>query len=296
MRDDNHEDLRSNHKWAWTLIDPHEARFTRDGFEVISARLDPELISELKREIDAFVSAYDIEGEQQILRRDHQDRGDLETFLRSATQVHGFLEVEALNEHGALRVPRAQALNKLGHALHDHLPAFQKLARSRATRAAFSAAGFAETEIDQSMVIFKSPHIGGDVRWHQDATYLRTCPSRVLGVWFALEDATRENGCLWMAPGHHHSPLRERYVVDWQTRTGQLETLNTSPWPEDAESIPVEVEAGQIVIFHDHMPHRSSPNHSDSSRVAVTLHGHERSAQWLKENWLHRGDLEPFVI
>jgi phytanoyl-CoA hydroxylase len=202
------------------LIDPAEARFERDGFEILSDRLAPNLIQELTLEINEFIDSYDIEGEQQILRRDHEDRGNLETFLRSATRVHGFLEAEAIDEHGSLRVPRAYALNKLGHALHDHLPAFNKLARSAITRAAFTAGGFSEAEIDQSMVIFKPPHIGGDVQWHQDATYLRTTPSRVLGVWFALEDATKENGCLWMAPGQHRSPLRERYVVDWQTRNG----------------------------------------------------------------------------
>lgn len=41
---------------------------------------------------------------------------------------------------------------------------------------------------------------------HQDATFLHTEPlGRVLGFWIALEDATRENGCLWFIPGSHTS-------------------------------------------------------------------------------------------
>ena len=40
---------------------------------------------------------------------------------------------------------------------------------------------------------------------HQDATFLMTNPSKVLGVWIALEDATKENACLWFIPGSHRS-------------------------------------------------------------------------------------------
>jgi len=38
---------------------------------------------------------------------------------------------------------------------------------------------------------------------HQDATYLACKPPRIVGVWFALEDATVDNGCLWFIPGSH---------------------------------------------------------------------------------------------
>ena len=46
------------------------------------------------------------------------------------------------------------------------------------------------------MYIFKQPHIGGEVGCHQDATFLYTDPITVTGFWFAIEDATLENGCL----------------------------------------------------------------------------------------------------
>ncbi len=37
-----------------------------------------------------------------------------------------------------------------------------------------------------------------------------------------------------------------------------LPTLDKTPWPGRDEAIAVEVPAGSIVIFHDHMPHYSS--------------------------------------
>lgn len=278
------------------LINIKDAQFERDGFEVLTQRLSPQLIARLNADIDRFIDHYDIEGEQQVFRTDHRDRGNTETFFRSASCVHGFLEAEAIDEQGELKVPRREALNKLGHALHDFLPAFQELANSEITRTAFTVGCLGEVSVDQSMVIFKPPHIGGDVRWHQDASYLLSSPSRVVGVWFALEDATRENGCLWMAPGKHRSPLREKYIVDWEKRKGELLVIDDTPWPDEGEAIPIEVEAGQVVVFHDHMPHRSFSNRSALSRRAVTLHGHDCSSEWLRENWLHREGISPFMI
>ncbi len=53
----------------------------------------------------------------------------------------------------------------------------------------------------QSMYIFKQPSIGGVVVPHQDSTFIHTTPLSCVGLWWALEDATRDNGCLWAMPG-----------------------------------------------------------------------------------------------
>lgn len=270
--------------------------YERYGFAVI-----PQLIPQATRDalltsIHTLVSEYDFAGERSVFRTDDGDQGRDEVFFQSAYSVRGFLEAGALDEAGALRVPEDRALNKLGHALHDLIPAFTSLARSVEVREAFAIAGLAQAKLVQSMVIFKQPSIGGDVRWHQDASYLITNPSSVVGLWIALEDATLENGCLWMAPGAHQSPLRERYLVDWNRRSAELYPLDETPWPQEGEAIAVEVKAGDAVIFHDHMPHRSFANVSGRSRVAVTLHAHAPTSSWHPQNWLQRGALSDFLI
>lgn len=53
----------------------------------------------------------------------------------------------------------------------------------------------------QSMLIFKQPFVGGEVVPHQDSSFLATSPLSCVGIWLALEDATRDNGCLWALPG-----------------------------------------------------------------------------------------------
>jgi phytanoyl-CoA hydroxylase len=117
----------------------------------------------------------------------------------------------------------------------------------------------------------------------------------VTGLWVALEDATRENGCLWMQPGEHHSPLREIYQVDWKTRQGQLTDLDETPWAVD-KAVAVEAAAGSMVLFHDHMPHYSSVNRSSKSRHAFTLHVADSRAHWSAKNWLQRPNLEVFEL
>ena len=64
----------------------------------------------------------------------------------------------------------------------------------------------------------QQPHIGGEVAPHQDSTFLATRPASCLGLWWALEGAARDNGCLWVLRGSHKQGLQRRYYV----RDGEL--------------------------------------------------------------------------
>lgn len=81
------------------------------------------------------------------------------------------------------------------------------------------------------MYIFKNPHIGGDVQCHQDATFLHTDPVSVVGLWFALEDATIENGCMWALPGGHRGPLRKRFARRPDGRGTVMHVVDPAPLP-----------------------------------------------------------------
>ena len=212
-----------------------------------------------------------------------------ERLLASADQVHCFFEEEALDDEGRLRVPKAQSINKIGHALHDRDPFFDAFSHGPELAAVAQGLGLAQPQIWQSMVIFKQPHIGGEVGWHQDASFFVTEPLTVTTFWFALEDATLDNGCLWAEPGGHRGPrgvLRERYVAE----AGQLrmEQLSDLPWPGTAHAVPLPVEAGTLVVFHGLLPHYSAPNRSAKSRLAYTLHVTDGTARYAASNWLQR--------
>jgi phytanoyl-CoA hydroxylase len=217
--------------------------------------------------------------------------------------VHCFFEEEALDDQGRLLVPKAQSINKIGHALHDRDPVFQRFSHGAELAALGAQLGLARPQVWQSQVIFKQPRIGGEVGWHQDASFFATTPHSVLTFWFALEDATLDNGCLWVQPGGHRGAerergllrepgvLREQYVcVDRQLH---MRPLSDAPWPTMDQALALPVAAGTLVVFDGLLPHCSLANRSDKSRLAYTLHATEASAAYSPLNWLQRGPSLP---
>jgi phytanoyl-CoA hydroxylase len=135
------------------------------------------------------------------------------------------------------------------------------------------------------MYIFKQPEIGGEVVAHQDHTFLWTDPPSALGLWFALEDATVDNGCLWALPGGHAEPPRKRFH-----RAGAgtaFEVLDARPLPTDG-MVALEAAKGTCVVLHGLLPHRSGANRSPRSRQAYSLHLIDAAARYHPDNWLRR--------
>jgi len=97
------------------------------------------------------------------------------------------------------------ALNKAGHALHLRKgTAFYDYCFSDKLHSLLRELGWRDPVVPQSMYIFKQAVTGGAVNSHQDSTFLFTTPRQTcIGLWLALDDATLENGCLWVRPGSH---------------------------------------------------------------------------------------------
>ena len=68
----------------------------------------------------------------------------------------------------------------------------------------------------------QQPKIGGEVRPHQDSTFLRTSPPSVIGLWWALEDSTQQNGCLWALPGIHQQGVARQFIRKWASMPPDL--------------------------------------------------------------------------
>jgi len=209
-------------------------------------------------------------------------------FVESGDKIRFFLEDDAFDEAGQLRQAKSDSLNKIGHAMHDLDPVFDAFSRTPQLAAVARDVGFEDPAIIQSMYIFKPPHIGGEVVCHQDSTYIYTEPESCVGFWFALEDATVENSCMYFIPGGHKMPLKKR---NYRNSEGALvnEVLDESPFPEHLK-VAAEAPAGTLVIFHGRTPHLSGPNRSDKSRHAYTLHVIDRNCHYPAENWLQRSD------
>ena len=278
------------------LNETQKRQYQANGYLVLEEAITKTRIDELKSAALQIVDEFDINRHRAVFTTSDRDSGRDDYFFDSAEAVHCFLEEGALNGEGKLLKPPRLAINKIGHAMHDLNPVFKAFCQQTLFGEVLRDIGYKAPLLWQTMYIFKQPHIGGEVRWHQDGSYLISDPATVTGIWVAIEDANRDNGCLWVQPGGHRSPLREIYEVDWQKRDGVLTDLDKTPWPNTNEAIAVEVPLGSVVIFHDHMPHYSSQNRSDFSRHAFTLHVAERTSRWSGNNWLQRSSLGDFAL
>ncbi|KAI1811413.1 phytanoyl-CoA dioxygenase [Poronia punctata] len=243
-------------------------------------------------------------------------------FLSSGDKIRFFFEEDAFSaETGQLTKPKNLAVNKIGHYLHGLSPPFASLfdpaynpdllgagtglKKQSHPAAVARSLGFRDPRVLQSMVICKQPEIGGAVPPHQDSTFLYTDPPSAVGFWYALEDATVENGCLSFLPGSHRwAGVKKRFV---RRREGDGEGTefveNDGPrfplgdeYGEDKKSegedgedkyVMGEVKAGDLVLIHGNILHKSERNTSSKGRIIYTFHVIEgEGTKYDERNWL----------
>ena len=258
------------------------AAYDRDGFLVLKDFLPAADCDALQARAGELVAAFDPGPARTVFSTRDQGHARDRYFQESGGAIRFFFEEEATDQ------PVPLALNKIGHALHDLDPVFDRVSRQPRLAELARALGLRQPLLLQSMYLFKQPHIGGEVGWHQDATYLHTRPSTVTGFWIALDDADRDNGCLMALPGGHRGPLRQRFH-----RAGEAmvtDTLDATPWPE-TPPVALEAPRGTLVVLHGLLPHASAPNRSGRPRHAYALHLIDGCAEYASDNWLQRPDL-----
>jgi len=228
-------------------------------------------------------------------------------FLTSGDKIRYFFEEDAVSPTtGTLTKPKHLAVNKIGHYLHGLSAPFASLLSPTADIKARPAAvaqvlGFSDPRCLQSMVILKQPEIGGAVPPHQDSTFLYTNPPSAVGFWYALEDATLENGCLSFLPGSHRwAGIEQRLVRKEGGGTEMVANSEGAKFPRGlgeeggreekgkGEYVPGEVKAGSLVLIHGNLLHKSERNTSKKGRIIYTFHIIEGGEGFVydERNWL----------
>jgi len=268
------------------LTDEMVAAFKSAGVLVLRDFVDVAACDALRERAMHLVDEFDPETVRSVFSTTGQQQLDDDYFIDSGDQIRFFLEDDAFDDSGKLRQAKEHSLNKMGHAMHDLDPVFDEFSRNADLAEVARRIGFVDPVVLQSMYIFKPPNIGGEVVCHQDSTYIYTEPESCVGFWFALEDATLENGCMQFIPGGHKLPLKKR---NYRGADGKLvtETIDDTPWPEE-QKVPCEASAGTLVIFDGRAPHLSAANRSSKSRHAYTLHVIDRQCHYPESNWLQR--------
>jgi len=263
-------------------------QYRRDGVLVLPDFYSAEEIAKLRARMQDMVDEFDPSTVSTVFSTTDREQIRNAYFLESGDSIGYFFEEGAFDDDGNLAVPKEQSLNKVGHAMHDLDPVFSEFSRKPELAAVASDIGYQDPKLLQSMYIFKQPRIGGEVVWHTDHPFLWTDPVSVTGFWVALEDATRENGCLWCLPGQHKLAPKERFRRDGDAGSTYMEILDETPFDVSAAQA-LEAEAGTLVVLNGLLPHWSAPNTSEKSRHAFTLHIIEGTADYPADNWLQRG-------
>lgn len=261
------------------------AQYARDGFLILPGFVETTSCDGLRARAAELVQEFDPGEIVSIFSTKEQNRLTDDYFLNSGDKIRFFFEEDAFLPDGILKHSKEQSINKIGHALHDLDPVFSEFSRTPGLEQLVNDLGIERPLLLQGMYIFKQPRIGGEVTCHQDSTFLYTEPNTIAGFWFALENATLENGCLWAIPGGHKHGLKSRWLRSAEGM--KFEIFDSSPWPEE-KLVPLEVRKGSLIILDGLLPHKSFANRSPKSRHAYTLHVIGGDCDYPDTNWLQR--------
>ena len=123
----------------------------------------------------------------------------------------------------------------------------------------------------QTMYYYKPPGAKGQ-GMHQDNFYLLAQPATCIAAWTAIDDATRDNGCLWVVPGSHRGDIlcpSEGVSEKWM----DYGDSHITKFPRETKPVPVEVPRGSTMFFGGNLIHGSGPNRT-KDRSRRTFIGH----------------------
>jgi ectoine hydroxylase-related dioxygenase (phytanoyl-CoA dioxygenase family) len=163
--------------------------------------------------------------------------------------------------------------------LHLRSPLLERYARDGRLIALAAPLAGGDLRLYWEQAVTKPPHARTELPWHQDNGYAPTEPAEYVTCWLALEDATLENGCIWVLPGsHRNGPVRHR-MADRTFRTG---------WTGNEPGVAAPVPSGAVLVFSSLLFHRSGPNVTDRTRRAWIL-------QYCPAHAIHAKTREPLT-
>lgn len=132
-------------------------------------------------------------------------------------------------------------------------------------------AGVLGGDIDcfQSQFIWKNAGAWGQP-WHQDSHYFPFDQQPQVGIWLALTEATRENGCLSVLAGSHDGPLR--FHGPDKRPGSNYGYLEVDVGAEAVRAVPTLMQPGDVLVFHSYLLHKSEDNRAKGRRAALVYH------------------------
>jgi len=116
-------------------------------------------------------------------------------------------------------------------------------------------------------IMTKQPEFSSETGWHQDIRYWSFQRPELVNVWIALGQERPENGCLQVIPGSH--------AMTFQRHQFDEESFFRSDLPENRPMIQtkqfVEMEPGDVLLFHCKTLHAASRNVTGTTKYSVVF-------------------------
>lgn len=124
-----------------------------------------------------------------------------------------------------------------------------------------------DTEIScfRAMFMNKPAMSGTLLPWHQDA-WVDLDRQPLITLWTALDPATIANGCVEVVPGTHKLGR-----VNPDHGSGFLNSEQIAVYCKPEDSIFIELKAGESVLLHNWLMHRSDVNKTEIPRRAFSV-------------------------
>jgi len=120
------------------------------------------------------------------------------------------------------------------------------------------------TTAHHNSIMTKMPHQGTATSWHQDRRYWRYSDDNLVSVWLALDAEHSQNGVLEFIPGSHKMQLSAEQFDDKEYLREDLEQNK----PLIAQKVSIDLEKGDVVIFHALLLHRANENSTDEAKIS----------------------------
>jgi hypothetical protein len=117
----------------------------------------------------------------------------------------------------------------------------------------------------RAVLFTKSARGGTALPWHQDGgVFWGVTPAPFVQIWTAIDDCPLDGGCLEVLPGSHKDGLAT-------PQGGVIPDASLQAAFAEARAVPLEARAGEIILVHNHLWHRSRTSTSGRRRSALSV-------------------------
>ena len=183
--------------------------------------------------------------------------------------VHTAREDRILDESSFGKADGEGGIVRLSLWNHPTDTIYGAVARSRSMVDAIESLLGGEVYHYHSKMIMKDARVGGAWAWHQDYGYWYqngVLYPELCSAFIAIDPCTRENGCLQVIKGSHHLGRLDHQQTGDQAGIDpeRLEAIVAR-----LETVHVEMDPGDLLLFHPNTLHRSDQNRSENPRWSM---------------------------